>query len=140
MMRVKPREEDPNVNIVLQSGIETSDDKEKQPKDSVWVHKASAKEAKFDLECTCKTFMEEKKSFIEPSTLGSQDKPVQEMDPSVLTTFLETCMKLLHDSKAMKGLQEHINRCAGNTMDELCVVRKIGKHKVRTGHEMRLIA
>jgi len=27
-----------------------------------------------------------------------------EMDPSMLTTFLETCMKLIHDSKAMEGL------------------------------------
>ena len=34
------------------------------------------------------------------------------MDPSMLTTSLETCMKLLHDSEAMKGPQEMINKCA----------------------------
>ena len=57
------------------------------------------------------TFMEAKKSFAEASTSGSKDKPDQEMDPSMLTTFLETCMKLLHDRKAVKGLQDLINRC-----------------------------
>lgn len=56
----------------------------------------------------------------------------------MLTTFLETYMKLLCDSKVMKGLQELINRCAGNTPGEPRVVRKIGKHKSRTWHEMRL--
>jgi len=66
--------------------------------------------------------MEENKSFVEASTLGSRDKPVQEMDPSMLMTFLETCMKLLRDSKVVKGLQELINRCARNTPGELRVV------------------
>lgn len=56
----------------------------------------------------------------------------------MLTTFLETCMKLLHDSKAMKGLQELINRCGKKTLGEPCMVRKIGKHKARTGCKMRL--
>jgi len=49
-------------------------------------------------------------------------------------------MKLLCDSKAVKGLQELINRCAGTMPGEPHVVRKIGKHAVRTGREMRLIA
>ena len=54
------------------------------------------------------------------------------MDPSMLTAFLETCMKLLHDVKAMKGLYEPINRCTRNTLVEPCIVRKIGKHITRT--------
>ena len=60
------------------------------------------------------------------------------MDPSILTTFLETYMKLLRDRKAVKGLQELINRCARTTLGELLVAQKIGKHKTRTGGEMRL--
>jgi len=48
--------------------------------------------------------MEAKKSFIDASTLGSKDRLEPEMDPSMLTMFLETCMKLLHDSKDVKGL------------------------------------
>ena len=53
--------------------------------------------------------MEAKKSFIEASTSGSQDKMQEisvptKVDPSVLTTFFETYMKLLHDSKDVEGL------------------------------------
>jgi len=58
------------------------------------------------------------------------------MDPSMLTTFVETCMNLLHDSKAVKGLQELITRCVGE--GEPRVVRKVGKHALHTGREMRL--
>ena len=45
--------------------------------------------------------MEAKKSFAEDSTSGSLDKQSEEMDPSILTTFLDTCMKLLQDSKVL---------------------------------------
>lgn len=50
MMRFETREQDPNVNIVLQSGIAIGDDKGRQPEDSAWVRKAPSKEAEFDLE------------------------------------------------------------------------------------------
>ena len=51
-------------------------------------------------------------------------------------------MKLLHDSKAVKGSQELINKCVGkeNATNKSCIVKKLGKHKARTGHEMRLTA
>ena len=49
-------------------------------------------------------------------------------------------MKLLRDSKAMKGLQELINRFVGIAPGEPHVVRKIGKHHTMTGREMRLTA
>jgi len=86
--------------------------------------------------------MEVKKSFVEAFTSGSQDKPTEEMDPSMLTTFLDTCMKLLHESKVVKGLKELINKCIGkeNSLDGPHIVRKIGKNRPRTGREMRLIA
>ena len=83
--------------------------------------------------------MESKKSFVEASALGSKDKAESEMDPSMLTMFLETCMKLLHDNKVVEGSQELINRCIGAAPRELRIVRKIEKHKTRTGREMRLI-
>jgi len=60
------------------------------------------------------------------------------MDPSTLTTFLETYMKLLHDNKIIKGLQELITRYAGS--GELRIVWKLGKHALCTGREMRLTA
>ena len=70
--------------------------------------------------------MEAKKSFTEASTSGSKDQIGLEMDPSMLTTFLETCMEFLCDNKAVKGLQELITRCVGS--GEPCVVQKLGKH------------
>lgn len=73
MMRFEPHEEDPNLNIFLQSGIRTWDDKGKQPKESTWVHKALIKEPKFDLECNKETIMEDNKSFIKASTSKIKD-------------------------------------------------------------------
>jgi len=138
MMRSEPREEDQNINMMLRSSMTMGDDKEKQPEESMWVHKAPIKESEFDLEHTKETFMEAKKSFIEASTLGSEDQLKLGMDPSMLTTSLETCMKLLRESKAVKGLQELITRYAG--LGEPCMVQKLGKHALRTGREMRLTA
>lgn len=113
MMRVEPREEDPNVNIVLRSGVTSGKDKGKQSEESTWVCKALEKEVEFDLERARETFMEANKSFFEASTLGNRDNLAEEMDPYMLTTFLETCMKLLCNSKVVKGLYELINRCVG---------------------------
>ena len=48
--------------------------------------------------------MEAKKIFADASTLGRKDRLELEMDPSMLTTFLETCMKLLCNSKVVNGL------------------------------------
>ena len=78
--------------------------------------------------------MEAKKSFTEASTSGSKDQLEPEMDSSIITTFLETCMKLLRDSKAVKGLQELITRCARS--GEMRVFQKLGKHTLRIGREM----
>lgn len=49
-------------------------------------------------------------------------------------------MKLLRDSKVVKGIQKLINKCAGkeNASEGYCVVKNIWKHKIRTRCEMRL--
>jgi len=52
--------------------------------------------------------MESKKSFVEASTSRRHDKMQEisvpaKVDPSVLTMFLETYMKLLHDRKDVEG-------------------------------------
>lgn len=70
-------------------------------------------------------FKEAKKSFRETSTSGSKDQSEHGMDPSMLTTFLKTCMKLLHEIKVVQGLQELITRCIGSSAPR--VVRKLGK-------------
>jgi len=82
--------------------------------------------------------MEARKSFIDASTSKIKDRSELEMDPSMLTTFLETCMKLLRDSKAIKVLQELINRCVGTTPGEPHVVWKLGNDVTRTVREMML--
>ena len=102
------------------------DDKGKQLKDSTWVCKAPVKESEFDLERAREIFMEAKKSFVDASTSGSKDRLDPEMDPSMC------------DRKVVKGLQELINRCVGTAPGEPCVIRKIGKHKMRTRRETRL--
>jgi len=98
MIRPKPREEDSNINMVLTSGTTTGEDKRKVTKDDVGVHEERDLEAR--------------KSFTEVTILGSKDQPEPEKDPSMLITFLETCMKFLHDNREVKGLQELITRCA----------------------------
>ena len=123
--------------MMLRSGTTTGEDKGKKLEEDTWVGKVPAKEPEFDLEHAKETFMEAKKSFAEASTSGSKDQPEPGMDPSMLTTFLQTCMKLLHDNKAVKGLQELITRCTGSS--EPHVVRKLGKHTLRTRREMRLM-
>lgn len=59
--------------------------------------------------------MEAKKSFAEVSTSSTKHQPEPEIDPSMLTTSLETCIKLLHNNKVIKGLQELITRCTGSS-------------------------
>lgn len=140
MMRFETHEEDPNVNIVLWSEMITGDDKGNLPDESGWVHITPGKEAGFDLECINEMFMEAKKIFDYASTSWSQDRLSEEVYPSMLTTFLGTCMKLLCDSEVMEGLQELINKCDGKegALEGHHTVWKIGKHKTRRGREMRL--
>lgn len=57
---------------------------------------------------------------MEVSTPGDKNPTELAMDPSMLTTFLETGMKLLCDNRVVKGLQELITRCVG--LGEPCIV------------------
>jgi len=100
------------------------------------VHKALTKQPEFDLECARETFMEANKSFREASTSSSKDQTEPETDPSMLTTLLEQCVKLLRDNKVVKGLQEMITRCAG--LGEWCIDQKLGKHALHTTREIQL--
>lgn len=116
MMRVEPCEEDQRINIVLRSGMTTGVDKGKKHEEYGWVRKVAEKELDFDLDRAKETFMEAKKNFAEASTSRSQEKmpgtsATQEVDPSILATFLKTCMKILHDHKVVEGLQELTEKC-----------------------------
>ena len=67
---------------------------------------------------------------------------MQDVDPSLLATFMKTCMKLLRAKKVVEGLEELVENCIEKIKipSEQRVLRKLGKHQKRTGHEMRLIA
>jgi len=88
MLKAKPHMEDPNVNMMLQSGTTIGEDKGKQPEADAWVCKAPPKQPDFDLEHTKETFIEAKKNFTEASTSESKDQFGSEKDTSMLTTFL----------------------------------------------------
>lgn len=50
--------------------------------------------------------------------VSQKDKPkdataTQDLYPTMLKSFLQTCMKLLRDQKAVEGLQELIDKCVG---------------------------
>lgn len=147
MMRSKSHKDGPNVNIVTRSSITTREDKGKQQEEDIWVRKAANKDVGFDLNKEKETFMEAKRRFadIGASTSRAQNictgKPAeisiaQETDPSLLTSFLQTCMKLLRDQKAVEGLQELIDNCTskGKSLPEQHAVHKITKvRKVLVG-------
>jgi len=95
--------------------------------------------------------MEEKRIFrdvgastsrTQSTCMGSLEdvSTTKEVDPSLLASFLQTCMKLLRDKKAVEGLQELIDKCTGknNPLLEQCMVHKVDKSKKMIGHEMRL--
>jgi len=73
----------------------------------------------FDFECAKETFMEAKKSFVDASTLGRKDRPEPGMDPSMLTPFLETCMKLLCNRKVVKDCRNSLTDVLGPRYENL---------------------
>jgi len=66
------------------------------------VGEAPTKEPESQMERVNETFKKAKKRFTEASTSGCKGQLELGMDHSMLTTLLETCMKLLHDNKAVK--------------------------------------
>ena len=99
MMRSEPRDKDPKVNMVLRSGTTIGEDKGNLSKKDTGVGK--------------ETYLEARESSAEVFTPGSRDQHEQDRDPSMLTTFLETCIKLIRNNRAVRGFQELINSCMG---------------------------
>jgi len=134
MMKSELCEEDPSVNMVLRSDATIGGDVRKQPRDEGKGHDDPTREPNLEIEQVKGMSNEAQKSFTEVSTPSSRDPIDLGMDPSMLTTFLETCMKLLHDNRAIKGLQELITRCAGS--GEPRIIRKLREHTLHTKCEM----
>jgi len=100
MTRSEPREEDPSVNMVLRSSATTGGDARKKSGKDEKGHSALTKEP----EQVKGMIREASESFMTVSTLGDRDPNEPRMDPSMLTTFLETCMNLIRNNRAVKGL------------------------------------
>lgn len=109
MMRFEPRGDEHKVNMVLQSSATIG-------------------------QVYGESHMEATESLTGVSTRGSRDHPKLDRDPSMLNTFLETCIKLLCDNRVVKGLHEVINRYAG--WGEPRIVAKLGRHELQMGREM----
>jgi len=120
MKQSEMREEDARINLMCRSDTIIGEDK------GSWT----------DTQIREEMGLKGRESFMEVSTLGSRDQHGPEIGPSMLTTFLETYMSLLHDSKAVKGLQELMNRCTG--LGEPRIIKKLGKQLMDTSREMLL--
>ena len=118
---------------------------EKQPAEA-WVCKAPEKVPALDSEREQETIMVATCDFVDPSTaVVPAQQHLQESQPqdastdkvSTLSSFLQSCMKLLRNQNALKELHKVLAFCEPQ--------RRVNKEKTinrvqRTGREMRLNA
>ena len=104
MQRVKAelRDKDPSVNVVMRNGLATRGTGEKVEIEPL-IHKAVSKQEGLDLDKEREIFIAARRDFIETeastSLLPTNLKVDEEVKP-----FLQACMKLLHNPKAMQNL------------------------------------
>ena len=93
--------------------------KGKQP-DEAWVRKTPEQIPAFDVGREKGTFMEAKKDFADPrtsiETMQQHQQQLQFQEASsdqvnTLTSFLQSCMKLLRNQNALNELQKVIASC-----------------------------
>ena len=105
----------PAINVVTRSGATTHIQPAK-----AWVCKAPMKVPAFDIEREKETFMEAKKDFVDSSTAVAPAQPHQQSSQlqeastdkvSTLSSFLQSCMKLLRNRNALKELQKVLAFC-----------------------------
>ena len=98
----------PALNIVTRSGA-TTQVQNKQP-DEAWVCKTPQKIPSFDVGREKGTFMEAKKDFADPRTSVATAQQHQQQlqfqeassdQVSTLTSFLQSCMRLLRNKNAL---------------------------------------
>ena len=133
----------PTVNVVTRSGATTHiQPAEKQ----AWVRQAPVKVPALEIERGKETFMETQQDFGDSTTAVAPAQPHQQQsqpqeastgEVSTLSSFLQSCMKLLRNQNALKELQKVLAFCEPQ--------RRVDKEKTvnrvrRTGREMRLNA
>ena len=134
----------PAINVVTRSGATTQvQNIEKRP-DEARVCKTPEKIPAFDVNREKETFMEARKDFAGPPVAVSQQlhqpSQLQEASPdqvSALTSFLQSCMKLLRNKTALNELQKVLQSCESQrNPDKGKNVNRVR----RTGRKMRLHA
>ena len=134
------------INVVTRSGATTHIQNTETRPTEPCVRKAPAKIPAFDVKREKETFMEAKRDFANPNTsVAPAQQPQQQSQQqeastdkvSTLSSFLQSCMKLLRNQNALNELQKFIASCEPQ--------RSSGKEKIvnrvrRTGREMRLNA
>ena len=103
----------PAINVVTRSGTATQvQNKGKQP-DEAWVRKNPEKIPAFNVGREKGTFMEAKKDFVDQRTSiettqqhqqQSQFQEASSDQVSTLTSFLQSCMKLLRNHNSLNEL------------------------------------
>ena len=108
------------INVVTRSGATTHiQNMEKQP-DEAWVHKAPQRVPAFDIQKEKETFMETRQDFGDSTTAVAPAQPHQQQsrpqealmgEVSTLSSFLQSCMKLLRNQNVLKELQKVLAFC-----------------------------
>ena len=107
----------PTINVVTRSGTTTQVQNKGKQHDEAWVRKTPGKIPSFDVGREKGTFMEAKKDFSDPRTsVATMQQQLQFQEAlsdqvSTLTSFLQSCMKLLRNQNALNELQKFIQSC-----------------------------
>ena len=103
----------PAINVVTRSGATRKVQNTEQQPYETWVRKAPEKVPTFDIEREKETFMEAKRDFATPSTSVAPAQQHQQRSQtqealtdkvSTLSSFLQSCLKLLRNQNALSDL------------------------------------
>ena len=137
-VKVEPRDEGPSVNVITHSGMATRGSAEKVEVEPL-IHKEATKQEGLDLHKENETFVATRQDFAKAVASNPQAPTNLKADAEV-KTFLQACMKLLHNQRAIENLQVLIDSCVERTNPPMEVkdVHKLYKHKKHIGREVQL--
>ena len=142
MISMEPRPA-ATINVITRSGVMTHIQKMPNRPVEALVRKAPEKIPAFDIIREKETFLEAKKIFAGPSPPSAPAQPQSSpreasLDKvSILSTFFQSCLKLLRNQDALNELQNVIASCESlQSCDQDKMVHRVS----RTGREMRLNA
>lgn len=140
VQRVKAElcDEGPSINFITHNGMATGGAKERVVVEP-FIRKATIKKERLNLQKEKETFIESHKYFTKDEASTSKAPTSLRVDDEV-KPFVQACMKLLPNQKAVENLQALIDSCAERTNPpiEVKYVHKLYKNKKHIGREMWL--